>query len=197
MACSYAKDFTDKVKGVVLWAAYPSPVFSLSDKDLKVISIFGTDDGLATPAKIEESKADLPPDTEFVAIDGGNHTQFGWYDTYPAPVQPGDNSPGITRQEQQCRIIAGTVDFLKQFRRICAATALLGEGNPRLAAMRQIRDTVLAKSSMGRDFIKCYYQNGEQVSTFFNASPLIKNIAKNLLELIVSALNLLLTSNAL
>ena len=51
MACSYAKNFTDKVKGVVQWAAYPSPVFSLRDKDLKVISIFGTDDGLATPAK--------------------------------------------------------------------------------------------------------------------------------------------------
>ena len=197
MACSYAKDFTDKVKGVVQWAAYPSPVFSLRDKDIRVISIFGTDDGLATPAKIEESKADLPTDTEFVAIDGGNHTQFGWYDTYPAPVQPGDNSPGITRQEQQSRMISSTVGFLKQFKRICAATSLLGKGNPQLATMRHIRDTVLAKSSTGRDFIKCYYQNGEQVSAFFNASPLIKNITKNLLELIVPALNLLLTSNAL
>ena len=54
MACSYAKYFTDKVEGVVLWAAYPFPMFSLRDKDIRVISVFGTDDGLATPAKIEE-----------------------------------------------------------------------------------------------------------------------------------------------
>jgi hypothetical protein len=195
MACSYAKDFTDKVKGVVQWAAYPSPVFSLRDKDLKVISISGTDDGLATPAKIEASRADLPPDTEFVAIEGGNHTQFGWYDTYPAPVQPGDNSPGITRQEQQCRILSSTVDFLKQFRRICAATALLGEGNPQLAAMRHIRDTVLAKSSMGRDLIKQYYKKGEQLTALFNESPVIKIIAQYGLHIMVPALNLLLSGS--
>jgi pimeloyl-ACP methyl ester carboxylesterase len=193
MACSYAKDFTDKVKGVVQWAAYPSPVFSLRDKDIRVISIFGTDDGLATPAKIEESKADLPPDTEFVAIEGGNHTQFGWYDTYPAPVQPGDNSPGITRQQQQCRIVSSTVDFLKQFQRICAATALLGKGDPQLAAMRHIRDTVLVKSAAGRELINLYYKNGEQLSAFFDESPVIKIITKNLLELIVPVLNLLLS----
>lgn len=195
MACSYAKDFTDKVKGVVQWAAYPSPVFSLRDKDLKVISISGTDDGLATPAKIEASRADLPPDTEFVAIEGGNHTQFGWYDTYPAPVQPGDNSPGITRQEQQCRILSSTVDFLKQFQRICAATALMGKGNPQLEAMRHIRDTVLARSAAGRELIKMYYENGEQLSAFFNESPAIKNITKNLLELIVPVFNLLLSGS--
>ena len=195
IACSYAKDFTDKVKGVVLWAAYPSPVFSLRDKDIRVISIFGTDDGLATPAKIEESKPDLPPDTDFVAIEGGNHTQFGWYDTYPAPVQPGDNSPGITRQEQQCRIIAGTVDFLKQFQRICAATALLGKGNPQLAAMRHIRDTVLVKSAAGRELIKLYYKNGEQLTAFFDESPVIKISAQYGLHIMVPALNLLLSGS--
>ena len=190
-------NFPDAVQGVILWASYPSPVFSLSDKDLKVISISGTNDGLATPAKIEASKADLPPDTDFVAIEGGNHTQFGWYDTYPAPVQPGDNSPGITRQQQQCRIISSTVEFLKQFRRICAATSLLGAGNPQLATMRHIRDTVLAKSAMGRDLIKLYYRNGEQLTALFNESPVIKIIAQYGLHIMVPALNLLLSGSPL
>jgi pimeloyl-ACP methyl ester carboxylesterase len=66
IACSYAKKFPDKVQGVVLWAAYPSPAFSIRDTSLKVTSVFGTNDGLATPEEIEESRADLPPDTQFV-----------------------------------------------------------------------------------------------------------------------------------
>ena len=147
--------------------------------------------------KIEESKADLPPDTEFVAIEGGNHTQFGWYDTYPAPVQPGDNSPGITRQQQQCRILSSTAGFLKSFRRICAATALLGKGNPQLAAMRHIRDAVLAKSAPGRKLIKVYYQNGEPLTALFNESPCFKNCCTiRACICTVPALNLLLLSGS-
>jgi len=113
MACAYAKEFTDKVQGVILWASFPSETYRIDDKDLEAISIYGTKDVLVDD--IEASREDLPPDTQFVPIEGGNHTQCGYYDTSPEPVGEGDNLADITREEQQAIIIQNTVDFLKQF----------------------------------------------------------------------------------
>jgi dienelactone hydrolase len=186
IACSYAKNFPDAVQGVILWAAYPSSTFSIRDTNLKVISIFGTDDGLATPEEIEASRADLPPDAEFVPIDGGNHTQFGWYDTYPNPVQPGDNSPSITRQQQQCQIIYHTVEFLEHVnRKQCAATYLLGKQDQRLGALRQFRDTVLVKSAIGKSLIEVYYDSSQCMIGLFEQRPAIKDAAKYFLGLFI------------
>ena len=112
-SCAYAKNFTDKIEGVVLWASWPSDFFRLDDTDLKAISIYGTKDGEVE--SIEVSGEHLPPDTQWVRIEGGNHTQFGWYDTSPDPVQEGDNPADITREEQQEIIIKATVDFLSLF----------------------------------------------------------------------------------
>ena len=114
-ACSYTKEYTDNIDGVVLWAAYPTEVARLDDKIIKAISIYGSNDGLATPEEIDDSREDLPPYTQFVAVEGGNHTQFGWYDTSPDPIQPGDNPADITREEQQDSIVQATVGFLDYF----------------------------------------------------------------------------------
>jgi pimeloyl-ACP methyl ester carboxylesterase len=121
-ACAYAEEFTDKIEGVVLWASYPSENFRIDATDLKAISIYGSNDG--HPEKIEAGAEHLPADTEFVRIEGGNHTQFGWYDTSPKPaqygaspnpVQVGDNPANITRANQQNQIIGATIAFLEQF----------------------------------------------------------------------------------
>ncbi len=40
--------------------------------DLKVMSISGSRDGLATPEKIAANKPKLPPHTRYVEIDGGD-----------------------------------------------------------------------------------------------------------------------------
>ena len=77
MAAQYTKD--NRVAGLVLWAAYPAASNNLSKSDMKVMSISGTRDGLSTPEKIEASKKNLPLDTEYIAIKGGNHAQFGDY----------------------------------------------------------------------------------------------------------------------
>ena len=114
-ACAYTQENTENIDGVILWAAYPTEVARLDDKIVKVISIYGTNDGLATPAEIDDSREDLPPFTQFVAVEGGNHTQFGWYDTSPDPVQPDDNPADITRQQQQDIIVQESVDFLDYF----------------------------------------------------------------------------------
>ena len=107
-AAIYADRNPDAVDGVVFWAAYPPDSNSLADQpDLQVASIYGTLDGLATPAKIEASKALLPPNTTYVPIEGGNHAQFGYYGP-----QDGDNEATITREEQQTQVISATLAAL-------------------------------------------------------------------------------------
>ncbi len=97
------------VDGLVLWAAYPAASDDLSDRDVVVASIYGTRDGLATEEEVEASRALLPPDTTWVAIEGGNHAQFGWYGP-----QAGDQPATISRQEQQAQLIDATVTLLDE-----------------------------------------------------------------------------------
>jgi hypothetical protein len=111
-ACGYAEDFADKIEGVVLWASYPSKIFRIEDKNLAVLSIYGTEDGLTTLDEIETSRQHLPVMTRFVAIEGGNHTQFGWYGENGV-LQKGDREAAISHEEQQNQIISATVAFLE------------------------------------------------------------------------------------
>lgn len=108
MACQYIANHPDKVQGLVLWAAYPGSTDDLSKFNLKVASISGSIDGLATPEKVHASIPLLPVSTTWVYIQGGNHSQFGWYGD-----QPGDNAAVITRQAQMAIVVQSTVDILK------------------------------------------------------------------------------------
>ncbi|MBX3010208.1 MAG: alpha/beta hydrolase [Caldilineaceae bacterium] len=108
MAAQFVADHPDAVEGLILWAAYPGEGSSLARRDdLAVTSIYGTLDGLATVAKIEASRSLLPPQSQFVPIEGGNHSQFGWYGE-----QRGDNPATITRAEQQAQLVAATIAAL-------------------------------------------------------------------------------------
>lgn len=97
------------VQGLVLWAAYPAASDDLSQHDLAVTSIYGTRDGLATGEKIAASRPLLPADTQWVAIQGGNHAQFGWYGP-----QSGDNEATISRAEQQKEVVLATLQLLSR-----------------------------------------------------------------------------------
>jgi dienelactone hydrolase len=109
MAANFAHDHADAVRGLVLWAAYPAGGDDLSGSGLAASSISGTLDGLATPDQIEASRPLLPPDTRWIAIEGGNHAQFGWYGP-----QSGDNEATISREEQQAQIVEATRQLLLQ-----------------------------------------------------------------------------------
>jgi dienelactone hydrolase len=111
MAARFAYRHPRAVQGLVLWAAYPASSDNLSISGLQVASIYGTRDGLATVAKIEASRPLLPAATQWVAIEGGNHAQFGWYG-----AQPGDNPAAIDRNAQQGQIVAATAALLQSLR---------------------------------------------------------------------------------
>jgi pimeloyl-ACP methyl ester carboxylesterase len=102
----YAKDHLGQLDGIIFWASYPADD-SLKNANLKVFSIYGTND-MAGMQKFKETSALLPTETQFVVMDGGNHAQFGDYGP-----QPGDKVATISRTEQQKQIVEATIKFLE------------------------------------------------------------------------------------
>lgn len=102
----FAKD-NPEIDGLIFWASYPADD-SFKNSDIKVVSIYGTND-MAGVEKFEETKNLLPQDTQFVVIDGGNHAQFGDYGP-----QPGDNPATISRAEQQKQAVEASANFLRE-----------------------------------------------------------------------------------
>ena len=102
---AYVADQYELVEGLVLFASYPAdPIIR---EDLIVVSISGTSDGFTTPADIEASKAELPPGTYFVVINGAVHSSFGDYG-----AQPGDGTPTIDPSVAQTEISDATLALL-------------------------------------------------------------------------------------
>jgi hypothetical protein len=107
MAAQFAYDNPSKIRGLVLWAAYPPSGVDLSKSNLSVTTIHGTNDGLVSNAQIDDSLKSLPPTTIRVDISGGNHAYFGWYGE-----QAGDKPATITRELQQNLTVTTTVQLL-------------------------------------------------------------------------------------
>ena len=106
MAAEYVAANPSKVDGLFLWASYSAENTDLSKTpDLKVLSIYGTEDGGA--AEIVHSWQRLPSDTVWVEMEGANHAQFGWYG-----IQPGDGTATISREAQQDWILQETLAFI-------------------------------------------------------------------------------------
>jgi predicted esterase len=109
IAAQFCYDNPGKIKGLVLWAAYPESGTNLTKSNLLVTTIHGSDDGLVSSSQIQDSLTQLPPNTVTVEIAGGNHAQFGWYGN-----QQGDNVAKISRELQQSQIVNATIQLLKK-----------------------------------------------------------------------------------
>ncbi|TFB94784.1 MULTISPECIES: alpha/beta hydrolase [unclassified Cryobacterium] len=107
-AQSFAGASTDPVVGLLFFASYPAN--DLSALGAGVLSISGTNDGLATPDKISASKASLPADARYLVIEGGVHAFFGDYGP-----QSGDGEQSISQDAARAEISAASVDFVNAF----------------------------------------------------------------------------------
>ncbi len=77
MSSSYLASNSDKYEGMILLASYSTK--SLRNKDLDVLSIYGSNDKVLNKSNYNKNKKNLPDDyTEYI-IDGGNHGYFGSY----------------------------------------------------------------------------------------------------------------------
>lgn len=102
MAASYAAKHQDKLKGVVLLAAYPT-----KELDIPVLSIYGSEDGVLNRQKYKEYIVKVNNLSEII-IDGGNHAQFGNYGE-----QSGDNKPKISSEKQWNQTTKEMLNFIK------------------------------------------------------------------------------------
>ncbi|MCT4783091.1 MULTISPECIES: alpha/beta hydrolase [Exiguobacterium] len=104
-ASGYALENESRVEGVIFLASYP--ISSMTESELRVLSISGEIDGLATQADIEASRDDVPVDSVFHQIQDGNHANFGMYGP-----QDGDNDSPLSAKEQLDETIDQMIDWL-------------------------------------------------------------------------------------
>jgi hypothetical protein len=104
MAASFLGKNQDDIKGLILLASYSTVDFSNSD--IKILSIFGSEDKVLNLEKYAEYKLNLSKNTSEFVIEGGNHAGFGFYGK-----QKGDGTATISSQEQ----IEKTEEIIAEF----------------------------------------------------------------------------------
>lgn len=92
-AALYAKDHTEKLDGLILLASYSTS--DLRENGLKVLSIYGSDDGVLNRDAYNKNRTNLPENTAEIVIPHGNHASFGDYGP-----QKGDGSSALGIGEQ-------------------------------------------------------------------------------------------------
>lgn len=96
MASSYVEKNSTKVKGLILFGAYP-----VNDINIPTLCIYGSEDKVLDKTKLEGV-------LNTIEIVGGNHAYFGNYGE-----QKGDGIATITREEQQEQAVSAILKFLK------------------------------------------------------------------------------------
>lgn len=93
MAAFYLEKNVKDYEGLILLGSYST--VDLSESDLDVLSIFGTEDKIMNCEKYDDNKSNLPDDYTEIVMDGGCHAYFGMYG-----AQDGDGTPTISNEEQ-------------------------------------------------------------------------------------------------
>lgn len=91
---------------ILIGTSHPRDV-DLSRITVPVTKIVGTRDGLASREEVEQNRRLLPPATRWIWIEGGNHSQFGWYG-----FQPGDSRATISAAAQRAQMTKGVIEAL-------------------------------------------------------------------------------------
>jgi len=109
VASRIASEERARMRGlVIIGSSHPRDV-DLSALRIPVTKIVGTRDGLASPEEVEGNSAMLPAQTRWVWVEGGNHSQFGWYG-----FQPGDRRATISASAQRELMIDAVLKALEQ-----------------------------------------------------------------------------------
>jgi predicted esterase len=110
IAARFAQLHGESFDGLVLiGTSHPKEAaFDLSNSSLAVTKIHASNDGLASMQEVKANAIYLPKNTTWVLIEGGNHSQFGYYGS-----QLGDGTATISREEQQKLTVNAILESLK------------------------------------------------------------------------------------
>ena len=103
-AGTYTAYHPDKVRGLILLAAYP---VNDQDSSCRLLSMYGDRDGVLETEAYNRQKTCWPPDSSELVISGGNHSGMGCYG-----LQKGDNKATISSDEQQTQVAEAAADFI-------------------------------------------------------------------------------------
>ena len=93
-AAAYLNDSPEReYEGLILCASYTTQ--DLSDSDLRLLSIYGSNDKVLNMESYEKNRANWPAESEEIIISGGIHSYFGSYG-----IQKGDGQPEMSNAEQ-------------------------------------------------------------------------------------------------
>lgn len=106
-AAIYAENNPTQIEAIAVWDSYPPRSADLSDNAISAISIFGTKNDFPNTDNFDEQRYLLPADTNFIAIEGANHAQFGDYGS-----QKGDVAASISLAEQHERVAELMLKFI-------------------------------------------------------------------------------------
>lgn len=105
MAANYAATHVENFDGLILLAAYSTK--DLTQTPLRVLSIYGSEDGVMNRESYEKGRANLPADAAEIVLEGGCHAQFGSYGP-----QDGDGTPTISGEEQIRQTVEAIMEFV-------------------------------------------------------------------------------------
>jgi hypothetical protein len=111
MAAEFVKGGSTGVDGIVFLASYPAASTDLSALPIRAVSTYGSENGQTPPEGFEDAMVRLPPGSDLVEIEGGNHAGFGHYGP-----QAGDGVATIDREEQQRQAAETVLAFLRDLR---------------------------------------------------------------------------------
>ncbi len=109
MASVFSYTNPDKISGLIFMASYPASSNDFSLEDFKVLSIYGANDKIINQDSFAQTRQLLPKDTEFVVLEGANHSQFGDYG-----LQKNDGKADILKNTQHHLIVEAVIDFLQR-----------------------------------------------------------------------------------
>lgn len=107
IAAKIARDGFPSLAGLVLIGTSHPRDFSLASLTIPVTRVYGTHDTIASVKKLERTRGNLPSSIRMVRIDGGNHSQFGYYG-----FQPADWPSTLSREAQQAVTRDAIIDVL-------------------------------------------------------------------------------------
>jgi pimeloyl-ACP methyl ester carboxylesterase len=108
VAARFVHQTAPAAAGLVLVGTSHPRDLDLSRLTIPVAKVLGTRDGVAELDKSYANRPRLPVSTRWVLIEGGNHSQFGYYG-----FQPGDWRATISREEQQRQTLAAIIEVLE------------------------------------------------------------------------------------
>lgn len=109
IACDVAAGAPPGLRGLVLAGTTHPRDVDLSRTGLVVTKVVATRDRIAPPATSESRRHLLPSEARSVSIEGGNHSQFGWYGW-----QLGDGRATISHDDQHRQLVEAVLDVLER-----------------------------------------------------------------------------------